>query len=185
MKDPKSRRRVMTFGLAGLCTALAVLAFVPPPPAPAPPSADRVSVAAPGGDGGPTLMERNPGTGSAAFRRPIFMPSRRMPGGGNGGAASVGGFTLKAIFLGPETKKALLTAPRGREGRWVTPGQTLDGWRVEEIHAESVVLNGPDGRRTLELEKPEAAPAGRKRRKSRQRRPPNEPGPVKSEQGPE
>jgi hypothetical protein len=164
MKD--SRRRLMTLGLAGLCAALAVLSFVPPSPAPPPESRDRVSVAAPAGTHGISVVERTPSADSAAFRRPIFLPSRRLPGNGSGGAASVGGLTLKAVFLGPEMKKALLGGPGTRDGRWVTPGQTVDGWKVEEIHAESVVLSGPDGRSTLELEKPEAAPASRQKRAS-------------------
>lgn len=161
MKGRASRRYVLTIALSGLCLALAVLAFVPPPqPAPEP---IRRLVAAPAvnGNAAGTVIPRVARDGPA-FQRPIFLPSRRLPGGGG---IAVVGLKLRAVFLGPGTKKALLETG-GTEPVWVTTGQDVGGWQVVEIKAESVVLTGRNGRRTLELEKPDAEPVTRQARTS-------------------
>ncbi|MFP4004732.1 MAG: hypothetical protein ACLFV8_13215, partial [Alphaproteobacteria bacterium] len=142
------------------------LAFVPPPPGPGPHTAGRGATAPPLGENGE--MEKAVPKDAAdgpAFRRPIFVPSRRLQGGGPGG---VEGLKLRAVFMGPGTKKALVEIAPARETLWVTPGQEIAGWQVEEIHAEHVILSRRDGRRTLELEKPEEA-SGRARTSSRHR----------------
>lgn len=183
MRGPASRRRLLTFALAGLCAALAVLAFLPPPD-PVPAVRAGAGATAPAERGTTEIAIPLRAEGGPAFKRPIFLASRRMPGGGSG--EPVDGLKLKAVFLGPGMKKALVETTGGNAAVWVTPGQNFRGWRVEEIHAESVVLTGRSGRRTLELEKPEAAPAARSRRKpARPVRNPVDPERVQITDGPE
>lgn len=153
MRGRKSRRNLLTIALLGLCAVLAVLAFVPPP-APVPEKNVRPQAAAPlDGAEVKDVAGRPPAADGPAFRRPIFLPSRRLPGGG---VETVNGLKLRAVFLGPGTKKALVETAAGEEPVWVTTGQELAGWQVEEIDTESVVLMGRNGRRTLKLEKPDA-----------------------------
>lgn len=157
MKGAASKRRMLTIGLLTLCAALGILAFLPPP-LPAPEPAERVDTVSLPEGGGEAPLQLRVSEGDA-FRRPIFVASRRMPQtAGPNGAAPLQGLKLKAVFLGPGVEKALVTAAGQTEGTWITTDQEFEGWQVESITAETVVLSGQGGRRTLDLEKPEAEP---------------------------
>jgi len=54
-------------------------------------------------------------------------------------------YVVGGIVIAPPTRKALLRAPNNKSGRWLDEGQTTpDGWTIQSVAADSVVLtNGP------------------------------------------
>lgn len=169
MGGPASRRKVLTFGLIGVCLTFAALAFLPPPAA-VPEPVGRTE-AAPLGDISSLepMVQAQPANGPA-FQRPIFLPSRRLPDQeGPAAGIAVEGLKLRAVFLGPDTKKAFITTNERPEGQWVRIGQPFEGWRVEAIRPKMVVLAGAGGREELKLEKPETIPGRNVAPSARQR----------------
>lgn len=55
---------------------------------------------------------------------------------------------LQAVINSPQRRIAILN------GRSLREGQKIDAWRVLSIRAREVVLEGPGGRRTLQLDFP-------------------------------
>ncbi|MGH8025362.1 MAG: type II secretion system protein XpsN [Pseudoxanthomonas sp.] len=79
-------------------------------------------------------------------------------------------FILTSVLITPQLQMAILQSAQGGEGVRLKIGDAPDsapGWRVAEIHPRSVVIEGPEGPRTLELrvfdglsgQPPSAAPA--------------------------
>ena len=83
---------------------------------------------------------------SEIARRPLFIPSRRplppdteapRPGPRK---AERHRFTLKGVVIGADERMAVLQRRRGRTALRVVEGQQIDGWLVEAILADRVVL---------------------------------------------
>jgi general secretion pathway protein N len=63
-------------------------------------------------------------------------------------------FVLTSVLITPQLQMAILQPTQGGEGVRLKIGdapESAQGWRVAEIHPRSVVIEGPDGPRTLEL----------------------------------
>lgn len=63
-------------------------------------------------------------------------------------------FVLTSVLITPRLQMAILQPTQGGEGVRLKIGdapESAQGWRVAEIHPRSVVIEGPDGPRTLEL----------------------------------
>ena len=63
-------------------------------------------------------------------------------------------FVLTSVLITPQLQMAILQPTGGGEGVRLKIGEAPDsaqGWRVSEIHPRSVVVEGPEGPRTLEL----------------------------------
>jgi hypothetical protein len=94
---------------------------------------------------------------SDTLARPLFQPSRR-PFDPNSIVASTAPisppaaapqpveqlpppqFSAKAIVFNGPSRLALIAKPELAEGKWLTTGAVLDGWRVEEIAERAVTL---------------------------------------------
>ncbi|MFT3755848.1 MAG: general secretion pathway protein GspN [Pseudoxanthomonas sp.] len=91
--------------------------------------------------------------------RPAFDSSRRPrpffiegPQAGEGGLGF--DFALTSVLIAPALQMAILQPVQGGEALRVKLGEELrgsPGWRLVEVQPRSVVFDGPDGRRTLEL----------------------------------
>ena len=63
-------------------------------------------------------------------------------------------FVLTSVLITPHLQMAILQPTQGGEGVRLKIGDapaSAQGWRVAEIHPRSVVIEGPEGPRTLEL----------------------------------
>jgi general secretion pathway protein N len=63
-------------------------------------------------------------------------------------------FILTSVLITPRLQMAILQPTQGGEGVRLKVGdapESAQGWRVAEIRPRSVVIEGPDGPRTLEL----------------------------------
>jgi hypothetical protein len=83
--------------------------------------------------------------------RPLFSSTRRPPAQG-GGPASDSGLSdtrLTGIVTAPGHRFAIF-APTGGKPLIVSEGDTVSGWRVENITPREVSLSGPEGTKTLE-----------------------------------
>ena len=92
--------------------------------------------------------------------RPVFYPARTpqpffVSGQGEGEAAQVFDYVLSSILITPGLQMAILSpAQGGGEGIRLKVGEAPDNapaWRVVEIHPRSVLIQGPEGPRTLQL----------------------------------
>lgn len=94
---------------------------------------------------------------SEIVERPLFIPSRRplspesgSPGSGPG-EAERRLFTLKGVVISADERMAVLQRRRNREVLRVVEGQRIDGWLVETIMPEGVVLRQGEVREEVEL----------------------------------
>ena len=109
---------------------------------------------------------------SAIAERPLFSPDRRPPPvdqqAPQGTATSPVSatpppkLTLSAIIGDAGSWKAMLVAARGGEVRLVSEGDKVDGWMLESIKEESVVLTLGERREELQLRTFDAPPPGRR-----------------------
>lgn len=91
--------------------------------------------------------------------RPVFHPSRTpqpffVSGQEEGEQAQAFDFVLSSVLITPQLQLAILQPAQGGEGIRLKVGEAPDnaaGWRIAEIRPRSVVVQGPDGPRTLEL----------------------------------
>ena len=63
-------------------------------------------------------------------------------------------FVLTSVLITPRLQMAILQPTQGGEGVRLKIGdapESAQGWRLAEIHPRSVVIEGPEGPRTLEL----------------------------------
>lgn len=91
--------------------------------------------------------------------RPLLSQSRKpqpffIQGQEGGEQQQTFDFVLTSVLITPQLQMAILQPSQGGEGVRLKVGdapESAQGWRVAEIHPRSVVIQGPDGPRTLEL----------------------------------
>jgi hypothetical protein len=83
--------------------------------------------------------------------RPLFSSTRRPPPRSDGPAADTGlsDTRLTGIVTEPGHRFAIF-APSGAKPLVVSEGETISGWRVENITPREVSLTGPEGTKTLQ-----------------------------------
>ena len=113
---------------------------------------------------------------SETLARPLFMPNREPPGTESASALpapqaprpSANRYALSAIIIVDDERIALLTDTATGSLSRVREGDSLAGWRVEEIRADGAVLHNGDVREELSLRTfgapPPPAPTPSKRR---------------------
>lgn len=96
---------------------------------------------------------------AAVGERPLFDEERRpkpffIEGAGGADAAPASDFELSSVLITPTLHMAILQPAQGGEPVRMKLGEAneaLPGWRLTELAPRSAVLEGPEGRRTLEL----------------------------------
>ncbi|MET0581208.1 MAG: hypothetical protein ABWZ08_04445 [Pseudoxanthomonas sp.] len=91
--------------------------------------------------------------------RPVFSQSRKpqaffISGQEGGEQPQTFDFILTSVLITPQLQMAILQPTQGGEGVRLKIGdapESAQGWHVSEIHPRSVVIQGPEGPRTLEL----------------------------------
>lgn len=91
--------------------------------------------------------------------RPLFSQNRKpqaffISGQEGGEQPQTFDFVLTSVLITPQLQLAILQPTQGGEGVRLKVGdapESAQGWRVSEIHPRSVVIEGPEGPRTLEL----------------------------------
>jgi hypothetical protein len=104
---------------------------------------------------GPIVSHR-PSPGAAPeipkLADPLLSPAPRRPetASSAGDAASLlRGVRLTGVVIGPDLRIAIF-ALTGANSRVLSEGKTLEGWRLDSISPQGVVLNGPAGNIVLE-----------------------------------
>jgi hypothetical protein len=88
---------------------------------------------------------------AAIVDRPLFAPSRR-PNPPDGTLAAAGlRYRLIGIVAAGKDRHALLADPSGPRRIEIGEGAALDGWTVEQIEQDRVILSGPSGAAALTL----------------------------------
>lgn len=140
--------------LAG-CLLFAAIIVVEVKPAPIP---WKIATAAPPAPSiAPVSLRRGQGSrydtlSATALARPLFSSTRRPAPRGNADGAADSGLDdtrLTGIVTEPGRRIAIF-APAGAKLMRVTEGETVGGWRIENITPLEVSLSGPDGTRTLQ-----------------------------------
>ena len=96
---------------------------------------------------------------SETLARPLFMPNREPTGAESASPlpaprdakANANRYALSAIIIVDNERVALLKDTATGSLSRVREGESLAGWRVEEIHADGAVLNNGDTREELVL----------------------------------
>ena len=91
--------------------------------------------------------------------RPVFSQGRQpqpffISGEEGEGEAQAFDFVLSRVLITPNMRLAIVQPAQGGEGIRLKVGEAppaTPGWRVVDIQPRSVVFNGPEGERTLEL----------------------------------
>ncbi|MET0655356.1 MAG: hypothetical protein ABWY94_07280 [Pseudoxanthomonas sp.] len=91
--------------------------------------------------------------------RPVFSQNRQpqaffISGQEGGEQPQTFDFVLTSVLITPQVQLAILQPTQGGEGVRLKVGdapESAQGWRVSEINPRSVVIEGPEGPRTLEL----------------------------------
>ena len=91
--------------------------------------------------------------------RPLLSQSRKpqpffIQGQEGGEQPQTFDFVLTSVLITPRLQMAILQPTQGGEGVRLKIGDapgSAQGWRLAEIHPRSVVIEGPEGPRTLEL----------------------------------
>ena len=91
--------------------------------------------------------------------RPLFSPDRQpqpffISGQEGEAQAQAFDFVLSSVLITPSLRLAIVQPAQGGEGIRLKVGEAppaTPGWRVVDIQPRSVVFNGPEGERTLEL----------------------------------
>jgi len=154
---PELRANHLLIAAATLFAALSIGPWLPSAANPAPAEPE---IAAP-----PSLSEIPPLSHFAAIsERPLFQPSRQPPAAERPAPAAPLGIEARyrvvgLIIAGPSRRALLMSADRKLE---VGEGDNLDGWRVERIEADRLVLSSAAGQAVLVLRRPaNDAPAGK------------------------
>ncbi len=112
---------------------------------------------------------------SETLARPLFMPDRQRPADApvagpveksRAARPNANRYALSAIIIVDDQRIALLTDTATGGLRRVREGESIAGWRVEEIHEDSAVLSNGDAREELAL-RTFGAPAPRPRASER------------------
>jgi hypothetical protein len=89
------------------------------------------------------------------IERPVFAPTRRpplVPEPLEARPTRPGGITLKGVVLSSQKRIALLEAPgSGSDPQRIAEGERLEGWIVEAVLADHVVMRKGEVMRRLEL----------------------------------
>jgi hypothetical protein len=137
VRPPVVRLNHVLGALAAVCTAVAIWPWFVPPIPTSPPSVEP-SVAA------PALSPANlPGlsTYAAIVERPLFVPSRRPPPTAT--TSIEGRYRLLGIVgAGPKRRAFVADGARRIE---IGEGDAIDGWTVNEIEPDRVLLTSPAG----------------------------------------
>jgi hypothetical protein len=105
-----------------------------------------------------TLADRE--TFSETLERPLFMPNRQVPEVAAAEPAApvretptpqANRYALSAIIIVDDERVALLTDTATGGASRVKEGESISGWQVEEIRAQSAVLTKGDTREELPL----------------------------------
>lgn len=113
----------------------------------------RPSLAAPDLPALATLPDRE----RASADKPLFHPDRRPIADASAGAASgtetatVAPFRLKGIVMANGTARASLARDGDGDIQWVSRGNTIDGWTLESVRSDRVVMSRGEHRTTLLL----------------------------------
>lgn len=91
--------------------------------------------------------------------RPLFNKTRRPPPAAAGpaqatvepAAAMLGRYRLSGVVIDGKTRKVLVAPAAGGKMVSVSEGDMLDGWKVERISPESLMLRAGDRTETVEL----------------------------------
>lgn len=153
----------LRLALGAACVALAGVVFAEldrPAVGPAMRADAPVPVAAPRVAETPRFAMPPPDRYEEVNARPLFSPTRRPPApeAPGAGAAPEASFTLVGIVISTEDRLALLEHGQPPRIERVFEGQQLDGWSVEAILPDRVVLRHGG---TREEVRPRDAPPGR------------------------
>jgi hypothetical protein len=89
------------------------------------------------------------------IERPVFSPTRRpplVPEPLEARSTRQDGITLKGVVLSPQKRIALLeTSGSGSDPQRIAEGERLEGWTVEAVLADHVVMRNSEATRRLEL----------------------------------
>ena len=85
--------------------------------------------------------------------RPVFSPTRRPPPAerGRDSAAQLGSLVLVGLVIAPDGRRALIDHGQPPRIQRVTVGQEVEGWRVEAILPDRVVVHNGNARAELKL----------------------------------
>ncbi|HEY3912675.1 MAG TPA: hypothetical protein VGM07_22710 [Stellaceae bacterium] len=147
-------RLLLPFLLAG-CALFAAIVVAELQPAPAPSKIAVVVPPAPAIASAP-IRRDNDGRYDAllatTLARPLFSTTRRPPQRGGADNAADSGLAdtrLAGIVTEPGHRIAIF-APAGAKALTVSEGETVGGWRIDNITPLEVSLSGPDGIKTLQ-----------------------------------
>jgi hypothetical protein len=141
--------RIQNAVLLVLCGVVAALGFVnwrvmelePMPPLAEAGGARAESPAAPVSS--PQPVDHDP---LSAFdemvRRPVFTASRSpfAPTQSTPDLAGPPDIRLTGVAIDASKKRALLRSPQQPQGRWVEQGQSIDGWELQSVRDDAVVI---------------------------------------------
>lgn len=106
--------------------------------------------------------------------RPLFSQSRRPPIGPapkTGSGPKPVGFKLTGIVISPYGRTALIRPPRSADIIEIVEGQNIEGWRVDSIRPDRVVLRFGNTKKEIRIEDEVQPAPGRTGSRSRKRRP--------------
>lgn len=97
-----------------------------------------------------------------ASRRPYVPPKPEATVAANEPAPAPPNVLLVGIFIRPGMKQALLRSPSQPEAQWVAEGDTFNGWSLQAVHSDSVVIRARQTTRELGLYTQPAPAKGRR-----------------------
>jgi general secretion pathway protein N len=94
---------------------------------------------------------------SETLARPLFHASRRPPppvvaATPKAPAAEQPDLTLVGVVIGPEVRSALIRLPSAPELAEVLVGEGIDGWRLDSIETDRIVLKSGDASATYRID---------------------------------
>lgn len=100
---------------------------------------------------------------AATIERPLFSPTRRPPAATAArlsGAAIARRYRLQGIIVVGPAKRALLIDTVGGGRLDIGKGEKIDGWTVERIEQDRLILASPAGQAALRVGEGGSAPRG-------------------------
>jgi hypothetical protein len=186
----KLASRMRHLALGGIClvlTGIVTLELVAPLSTPGPAATDAAAEARP-----PSEAGKAPAEIAALIRgvleRPLFTPGRRPPPEPDDSESDEDddqepetqplAARLAGVFVGPNSSEALF-AKEGEDAVAVREGGEIDGWTVDTIETDRVVLSSPGGELVLLPTPAEPAARGANNRRGAARKPvAAKPGPA-------
>jgi hypothetical protein len=86
-------------------------------------------------------------------RRPVFTASRSpfAPTQSSPNLAGPPDIRLTGVAIDASKKRALLRSPQQPQGRWVEQGQSIDGWQLQSVRDDAVVITSGQQMHELRL----------------------------------